>query len=411
MTIGNRTVDLRQVYPETVPTKVGRYSNKIWNGGDAPVVVPIIRKRRNWRWVPSITRKGVRRLVREELDPIEYPVYPKRNKLKLRGEHAYTMQYVGYDDGLCSVRYGPTGKYQKTSLATGFGGFTTRFGPQWVASDTLKLVNKLGSKIRGSGFNIGVFLTELPMAAKMISESAIKIAKAIKLAKRGNFWGAEEALVGGVIPVRQLNYRKRAASNWLELQYGWLPLFGDVYEGAEMLAHMTESPFETIVRSRRQRNKAGAVATGAPLIVGLAESFLQETMWIKAIIREVDVAQLTGLTDPYQIVWEKLPWSFVADWFLPIGTYLEARGVASAVAGTFVTSKKAWYHGAKPYGTQYGGGVSLIGAEHCYYDRINFDRTVGSSLDVPFPSFQPLSSVASWRHCANAIALVSQLFK
>jgi hypothetical protein len=35
-------------------------------------------------------------------------------------------------------------------------------------------------------------------------------------------------------------------------------------------------------------------------------------------------------------------------------------------------------------------------------------RTVSTSLDVPLPSWKPLSQVASWKHCANAVALLVQ---
>jgi len=125
----------------------------------------------------------------------------------------------------------------------------------------------------------------------------------------------------------------------------------------------------------------------------------------------VNVAQLSGLTDPASVLWELTPYSFVADWFIPIGNYLAARSLASALTGTFVTTKTrrvfCAYEGLANtdngivrtvYTTPPKGNCALI----------NVTRTVSTSLNVPVPSFKTLDKVASWKHCANAVALLVQ---
>lgn len=103
------------------------------------------------------------------------------------------------------------------------------------------------------------------------------------------------------------------------------------------------------------------------------------------------------------VAWELTPWSFVVDWFIPIGDWLTARGHAQGLKGTFITSDKKTGVANTPTGDFTLNQYTWISP--CYR-HIVFDRTISFVLGVPMPTLKPLAKAASWRHCANAVALL-----
>lgn len=280
----------------------------------------------------------------------------------------------------------------------------------WTTNDDIALLGRLRDKVAGSDFNMGVFLGEGHEALKMITGSAIKIRKSLTALKRGDLAGAASALA---VSGRRLSPKKDIANNWLELQYGWLPLLKDTEGAAQFLAKLLNYPMVQtyMVHLRKNLGLVPWPSGGQVTTQWSAKGFVQSQ--IIARLTEVDPYQLSGLTDPASVAWELLPWSFVIDWFIPIGNYLAGRSLASALTGTFVTTK------TRRINTSYGGGcyptgsgshsVVFSGDWSGYTTELNVDRTVSTSLAVPLPSFKTLDKVASWKHCANAVALLSQM--
>jgi hypothetical protein len=125
-----------------------------------------------------------------------------------------------------------------------------------------------------------------------------------------------------------------------------------------------------------------------------------------AYIKEVDTVSLLGLKDPSSLVWERLPWSFVADWFIPIQDYLQARALTQSVSGTFVktiTEKRV------VKGFHYESGGYHFDDPGYYGKYVKCNRYVYTSLpDVPLPRFKPLGDVPSWKRALNAVSLLVQ---
>lgn len=329
---------------------------------------------------------------------------PKRIRTE---EHPYNTTWEKkYETRLRWKDSGDPNIYWGT-LTSCWGGISGTFSDPWTSNDTIALLGKLRNKVAGSEFNLGVFLAEAPQAIKMIAETATKIDRAYRAARRGNFSRAAAILTKGSKLPRPKD--KVVANNWLELQYGWLPLLQDAEASAQFLAHMHEHPQQSVVRARLRRVyptsdvKTGSPSNVAPLRV---ERFAIRN--IKAILREKDTLALSGLTDPLSVVWEKLPYSFVIDWFIPIGNWLQARTLGSALSGTFVVSHKYWttVDGLKLLSTY--GRTPVSGFDGYYYNRGGFSRTVSTTLEVPVPGLKRLSDVPSWRRMANAVSLLLQ---
>lgn len=384
MTTGSTTEDLRiNVNTDAGPGKTGSYRTKSWNGADYPKAKPSYT---NVYFYDGFSNKPRRKRV--------WVKPPHRARTV---EHPYTMSLLTKTDNILQWSDNSGALYRT-------GTFENMFGPPpatltWTANDEIALLGKLRQKIVGSSFNPAVFLGEGHQALEMIFNAANRISKALRAVSSGNFRKAHKALTGN-----SKGFPKASANSWLGLQYGWLPLLNDAYDGAQFLAHLTSAPFQHVVTATHAKR-----AQGAPAVSHIRLKYGSElvSVKIKAILKEVDIIALSGLTDPAEVMWEKLPYSFVVDWFIPIGNYLQARGLAQGLKGTFVRSQfeKQWVMGQ---GCKSIYSFFLVRDSVYSFQRITLTRTVTTSLQVPLPEVKPLSAVPSWRRAANAVALLYQ---
>jgi hypothetical protein len=120
-----------------------------------------------------------------------------------------------------------------------------------------------------------------------------------------------------------------------------------------------------------------------------------------------------GLTNPLLIAWELLPWSFVVDWFLPVGKFVENMDATAGL--TFKDGYLTTYEVIDSIGTVDGSYLSKTSGVN------NIKRGIQSRKKVtvyrqkltdfpsnPAPSFK---NPVSLDHMLNAMALLSQTFK
>lgn len=385
-------------------------------------------------------RNGFRRLVIRDREKRVIIRNPPSQKVRTRDDvpHAYGMEAVTDLQGPLLVyvdQYIGGSQVSRVALSQypySFHASSQPFDLQpFGDNDQLKLVSKLVDRIKGGDFNLAVFLAEGHEALEMIAKNVTQIAKAIRAVRRGNLPGAVRALfseLGRVTPRRfsksEAWKRERhltaqeASSRWLELQYGWLPLLDDVKSGAEFLSDQVNTVHTLRVRARIFRADPLFTA-GSPGHWAFESASSVRYRTIVAYLSEDprNFYTLSGLADPELVAWEKLPFSFVADWFIPIGTFLEARAWTNRMVGTFVTTDKIVqsHKGLAPL-TVFDPGPNraewkvLYGAGNDTYRRVALTRTISTTLNAPLPSFKPLGKAATWKHCANAVALLAGAF-
>lgn len=402
MTTGNYVSDGRS----TVPTvsgngKVGPYFSKVWSGVDyprsdklqpAPKRTPLVYKAR-------VGRKETELVQEIALPPI--PNEPRRATV----EHPYTMSLEDSRYQIFETRANAFQDYTPTRYGYDVYMYPPAFTGLWDANDDLKLLGKLREKVAGSEFNLGVALGESKEALGMILDTARRIRSAYTAVRRGRFDAARNFLVSGT--VREGIGRRTTASNWLQLQYGWLPLLNDAEAGAQFLAHYFSIPLQQVVRVSREK-KVNVVTNGTGYKFTNSDGY--QAKYLKAILKEKDVVALAGLKDPLSVAWELVPYSFVIDWFIPIGNYLSARGLAQSLTGTFVTTSVSNYVG-RGISSNRPQGSAKSPADKVFHRSVTMTRTVGSSLGVKLPVAKSLASAASWQHTVNAIALLVNLKK
>lgn len=330
------------------------------------------------------------------------------NSPVLKDDMAYTMSMGRYRDqdliDVTTVRPDGTRSTVKAAggmMWWGYGGSIVG-STIWSTDDEYALLARLTTKIRDHQFNAAVFGAEARSSLEMVTESAIRIARALKYVKKGDVTRAARALRAK----KPGKVHKDAANNWLELQYGWLPLLSDAYNAGQALASTLNRPQRLTFRQKFKRN----LAINPTQAGNSGSAFIQKQVIIR-VREDYSKVSALGLDDPLTIAWELLPYSFVADWFLPIGDFLDYRSVMGGVKGTFVSTvtTKMRVQGGK--GMKLSGGLEIIisGGTGFDHETVEMKRTVGGYYAVPLPSFQnPLD--LSWKRTVSAVALLTQRF-
>lgn len=290
---------------------------------------------------------------------------------------------------------------------------TEPFKAQYTFSDIdpehyYKILSKLQDRVYGSGWDAAVFFAEAPMACEMIRNAATRLGAAVYSLLRHDPKGVGEALNAKISPRTSKSIRdtsKDASGTWLELQYGWKPLLSDAEEAAKYL---------------------GQASTGfRPGRETATRNFLLQTdhasrgtfVWYskRVVVGGIRVAFTGSPVDHFlpdivsvpQVLWEKLPYSFVADWFVPIGSYLDALKTSRSLVGQFIRTTRlqtVWSGEQSIYGPL---SERLVGLE--YSKRFQFQREVLGSLTPPPPlKIDSLREALSPARAANAVALLVQ---
>lgn len=199
------------------------------------------------------------------------------------------------------------------------------------------------------------------------------------------------------------------SGTWLAMQYGWLPFLSDVYEASRAFEAFTAPPREKVYKASISK-RIFEQSSSSPGNY-LCNRFRTRSMKISYRLRErLSNPRSLGLYDPSSVAWELLPWSFVIDWFIPIGTYLESLAVIPYLNGNWMLTS---------FNSQLSVGPSLVKPLPSAYglcggpgenssSEKTVVRTVGNSpLYVPKPVLD-LGGVYSGKRLLNALALFHQ---
>lgn len=277
----------------------------------------------------------------------------------------------------------------------------------WDAGYDARLQNKLVQAVKGHEFHLGIFLGEGRQAAKMVVGNLQRIGYSLLHLRRGNFAEASKALGVSSRPTKL--HPRDIAGRWLELQYGWLPLLSDVYNSQVAYSKLANEPRVWEFRVTQSTGKRTISRSESPGSALWKLQYGGNARTIGTIVyrmkEQLTVARSLGLTDPVAVAWELVPYSFVFDWFLPIGTYLENLNVIPNLTGEFLTttiSRSVSSLSTVKHGTGYGlGGKSR-------HERLIVKRRATTGLTAAFPTFIGLEDAMSPKRILNAIALVAQ---
>jgi len=327
-------------------------------------------------------------------------------------EHPLSYTYNGWQN---ERLYIPSfvGCLGSGSLNTGRGDPTVYFHS--IGTHIQIAINKALEKSRDTDVDLGVALGEYKQTAEFISKGMIKVGRALRDVRRGRFGSAMRHLTGSSQKDTWRDVPRAAANTWLGITYGLKPLLNDIY-GAITAYEKSLKPrpiLRTVLGSSKYEVSVEA-ADAAPT-VAYARTFQASGICRAQITYSIDNPLLytldqLGLTNPASIAWELVPYSFVVDWFLPIGDYLQnmqppkgtvfVEGFYSAhVKGE--TSSRYWAQTPHPGDSRYPDWSTHGVGTGVYKHR----RALSS-----FPSYRPIVPDLSptKARVASALSLIIQ---
>lgn len=267
------------------------------------------------------------------------------------------------------------------------------------------------NKIKATDVNLGVAFAERSATARLVGSTAVNIAKSYRQLRRGEIRNAMDTL--GISSSRREPRGGNAPRKWLELQYGWKPLLSDVYGSVHALSKRRGSDW-LVTAKGRSKSSGEIVREFSSFGAGrVTASYEHSAMCrIDALPRNDAIMSLAslGITNPLLIGWELLPFSFVVDWFLPIGGWLESLdallGYDTIGYSNSVFTRLRWHDVGR---TIPGApGFTITNSYEGLKDIVKLDRSV--SLNVPFPHFPGIKDPRSLEHMANGLSLLATVF-
>jgi hypothetical protein len=232
------------------------------------------------------------------------------------------------------------------------------------------------------------------------------------LARRGK-WNQALKELGGFS--KRKPKKLTFAEGWLEYSYGWVPLFNDIYDSYELLKEGLRKEkliFSSVRLLRDHHSYSITDGDGHPQferIWGSSQAFYKAKAYYS--IKEQGLASSLdqmGLINPLEVAWALTPYSFVVDWFLPVGNVLQAMTAGVGVEfidGYFSMGASAQYTGV-PRAPLVSGQTLVQNTVESRTEARGYIREKMGSL--PYPALY-MKSPFSTKHVLSALALVQQL--
>lgn len=247
-------------------------------------------------------------------------------------------------------------------------------------------------------------------AANMVAKNARKLCHAYNLLRKGKWRQFCRTL--GISAKKPRRGRDNVPSLWLEYSFGWAPLLSDIYT---TLNRTFEVP--AVFVRRVYRATYPDVVTGGSSYTKYHRRGIYTVRGVATGLVTVDVpaiyaASQYGITNPLATAWEALPFSFVVDWFAPVGDFinsLNATGglkfkdysVTSTVEWNGVVTATHRYNTSDPW-TSAGSGNS-------HYHWKHKKRQVNSAPSWIYPGPKgPMDQ--SLTRVSYALSLVASIF-
>jgi len=363
---------------------------------------------------------------------------PMNNYTKITVEMSDQLDYyIDYKDPFNYYR----GVWHRTIVKEGISVVDEILSPDLEAGLTTKLLGILSQQ---KALTL-VSLAEINKTADMISKTATSLAGFLTGIRKGRLKSALASL--GVkyekVPRSEISrfsrqYRKInpkrhkgmrsqeldkfVSKQWLAYSYGWKPLLFDIHQQAAALAQQTTDHNDVVrvalVRDavelmKRSRGTYGGTVKADILRVEKLLKRQQLKVFYRIPNGGVPSFVAFGVLNPLEVAWELIPYSFVVDWFIPIGDYL--RSLIATVglnfhSGTNTVTESRSYNllatdGAGSFYTSAPGYTQKLSLGGSYVRKtFTMNRTVFPTF--PYPSVPGFKDPRSLTHAASAIALL-----
>jgi hypothetical protein len=270
-------------------------------------------------------------------------------------------------------------------------------------------------KLKSTDINLGVAFGERKQTARLLGSNATRIGNAFRHLRGGKTRRAMDEL--GISSRRRQPRGSNVPAKWLELQYGWKPLLSDVYGAAKALEGRPKGDWRVTAKVTKSREDTWVVQK-LPAPTSNFDAHRCEARLFRSVFARIDalpqneaiisLASL-GVTNPLSVAWELVPYSFVVDWCIPIGGWLESLDAllgygTTSYSSSFLAKAKWDDRGLSGGGSTWKTSNNFRGTKRMVY----LNRSVSSS--VPLPSIPRFKDPRSLGHMANGLSLLATAF-
>jgi len=260
-----------------------------------------------------------------------------------------------------------------------------------------KAVTKALANLQENRVSYGASIGEGRATAEGVAKLSIEMLNAYKAFKRGF----------GIQWLKQSVGDRKIAEKYLEFVYGWQPTMADIYSGAKILAEGIAGEGYTYTVEGRARASFKQEYPNYDLHSYLWECVggTRVSYTVKITDGGVYAAEGLGLINPVEVAWELVPFSFVVDWFVPVGSVLSTLTATSGLelASGYITnwsqtSISKWRPSADMYWELVDSGLLVSRRMITHRNPI---------FDFQLPHLYDKRNPFSTKHILNAIALIA----
>lgn len=231
--------------------------------------------------------------------------------------------------------------------------------PTWSSNEAVvKALLELADGKANMGENLGT----LSQTMRLICNPAQTLAKSLKSVYANK--SLRPLIRESILSLRKKGVTTRAAEQYLAYVYGWKPLMQDIYGLIELAQEKGDLPLLLTGKGKSVHTQAPSAFQYTDVsnlsktkITGGSFTSKVRCKLVARIDPEhtgIKMLNQLGLANPLATAWELVTWSFVFDWFVPIGPVLQAL---SAPAGLIFVdgSKSNRVTGMATYDNRYYG--------------------------------------------------------
>lgn len=199
--------------------------------------------------------------------------------------------------------------------------------------------SKFVAAAHGVTADLALTALDFDKSVGMVLSRGRQLLTAVNQLRKGDVFGMAKTLRVAATPETVKRYRGRRtgsknlgyhlapskdrANLWLEYSFGWTPLLNDIYSACRVLGN--EVPGIRIKKFGRSNFSLDLPFTANSRNLNCA-GYVGVMMAADLRISNPNTLLLNqlGLVNPAYVLWDAIPFSFVADWFLPVGRFLKS---------------------------------------------------------------------------------------
>lgn len=204
-----------------------------------------------------------------------------------------------------------------------------------VPPNEADVISKLADAWRGTDLSLGMWLSpEGRESVQMMTEALMRISNSAISLRRGDLGGFIRHLDHMPRGTRRIVTRKfndgDISGAFLSAHLGWSPVIQDIYEASNIEDPVLKGTRIHAGKSGTPRLWRAQVSSYYGDQLPVQRSGKLRVKYIGDVSKSPTFSQRFGLDNPFMIAWELVPLSFVADYFVPIGSVIDSMGLISA---------------------------------------------------------------------------------